>query len=107
AHRKLVLLLPGSMVAGLRLARRGASADFDPVNLGRVAALVSLLAVVPLDHVDLLRTAPEAPEDFIEAELRSIATTHAAAGPVTPAAVARDLQELERLVTELREDMPG
>jgi len=106
AHRKWAILLTGSMVAGLLLALRGASADLDPVNLGRVAALVSLLAVVPLDHVDLLRTAPEAPEDFIEAELRSIAATHAAAGPVTPAAVARALQELERLVTELPETKP-
>src|SRR5438105_15653628 len=38
--------------------------------------------------------------------MRSIATTHAAAGPVTPAAVARALQELERLVTELPETKP-
>src|SRR5256885_7068298 len=94
------------MVAVLLIALRVASADLDPVNPGRIAVLVLLLAVVPLDHVDLLRTAPEAPEDFIEAELRSIATTHAAAGPVTPAAVARALQELERLVTELPETKP-
>jgi len=106
AHRKWAILLTGSMVAGLLLALRGASADFDPVNLGRVAALVLLLAVVPLDHVDLLRTAPEAPEDFIEAELRSIAMTQAAAEPVNPAAVTRALRELETLVTGLPETEP-
>ena len=106
AHRKWAIFLTGSMVAGLLLALRGASTDLDPVNLGRVAVLVLLLAVVPLDHVDLLRTAPEAPEDFIEAELRSIAMTQAAAGPVNPAAVKRALRELETLVTELPETEP-
>ena len=106
AHRKWAILLTGSMVVGLLVALRGASADLDPVNLGRVAALISLLAVVPLDHVDLLHTAPEAPEDFIEAELRSIAMTQAAAGPVNPAAVTRALRELETFVTELPETEP-
>ena len=105
-HRKWAILLTGSMVAGLLLALRGATADLDPVNLGRVAALVLLLALVPLDNADLLRLGREAPEDFIEAELRSIGRAQAEAGPVNPAGVTRALRDLEAIVAGLPETTP-
>jgi hypothetical protein len=105
-RRKWAILLTGSMVAGLLLALRAAPMDLDPVNLSRVAALVLLLALVPLDNADLLRTGREAPEDFIESELRSIARGQAEAGPVNPAMVTRALRDLEALVAGLPETTP-
>lgn len=102
-HRGWAILLTASMVAGLLLALRGASADLDPVNVGRVSVLVLLLGMVSLDHVDLVRSARQAPEDFITSELQLIADRAAAAPTATPAAVTEALQELEALVRGLSE----
>jgi tetratricopeptide (TPR) repeat protein len=102
-HRGWAMLLVASMVAGLLLALRGASAELDPVNTGRLASLVLLLGVVSLDNVDLLRRIDETPEDFVTSELRAIAEHAKAAGSVTPGAVADALRELEALVRDLPE----
>jgi tetratricopeptide (TPR) repeat protein len=105
-HRRWAILLSASMVAGLLLALRSASADLDPVNAGRLASLVLLLGMVSLDNVELLRVAgevSETSEDFVTSELRAIAQQAEAVGKVTPAAAVEALRELEALVRDLPE----
>lgn len=106
-HRVWGMALTGSMVLGLLLALRTAAADLDPVNVGRLAVLILLLAIVPLDNRELLRSRQEdRAERTFEEELESLRETFADAGPVSPAAVTQALQELEALVNELPEAIP-
>ena len=72
------------------------------VNLSRFVVLGALLAMVLLDHLELLRTGAEPTEGFLESELRSL-RERAQEGAVAPRAVTRALRELQALVEQLPE----
>jgi hypothetical protein len=106
-HRIGALFVTAAMVASLLLGLRGATTDLNPVNLGRMAILVLLLATVPLDNLILLRTPRPLAEHPIEAELRSMADSDQGAEPVAPAAVVAALRDLEALVNGLPGKAPA
>ena len=54
-NRFLGTILTLTMIASLILALRSSPYYFDAVNLPRFAVLATLLASIPLDHMDLLR----------------------------------------------------
>ncbi len=101
-HRAWSIALGASMVAGLILALRVSSANLDAVNVARFSILILVLATVCLDHVELLRTAPEPPESFVESELAALREPSTDVA-VTPWKVKRALKELEALVGEFPE----
>jgi len=72
-------------------------------NLSRFVVLGALLAMVLLDHLELLRTGAEPTEGFLESELRSL-RERAREGVVAPRAVTRALRELQALVEQLPEE---
>jgi tetratricopeptide (TPR) repeat protein len=101
------MFVTAAMVAGLLLGLRGATTDLNPVNLGRLAILVLLLATVPLDNLVLLRTPRPLAGHPIEAELRSMADSDQGAEPVAPASVVAALRDLEALVNGLPTKEPA
>jgi hypothetical protein len=106
-HRIGGMFVTAAMVAGLLLGLREATTDLNPVNLGRLAILVLLLATVPLDNLILLRTPRPLAGHPIEAELRSVADSYQGAEPIAPAAVVAALRDLEALVNGLPGKAPA
>ena len=102
SHRRWSLGLSASIVASLILALRASPGTLDMVNLSRFVVLGALLAMVLLDHLELLRTGAEPTEGFLESELRSL-RERAQEGAVAPRAVTRALRELQALVEQLPE----
>src|SRR5437667_5545030 len=102
-HRWWSLALTASIVASLILALRASPGTLDTVNLTRFVVLGALLAMVLLDHLELLRTGAEPTEGFLESELRSL-RERAREGVVAPRAVTRALRELQALVEQLPEE---
>ena len=86
SHRRWSLGLSASIVASLILALRASQGTLDTVNLTRFVVLGALLAMVLLDHLELVRTGAEPTEGFLESELRSL-RERAREGVVAPRAV--------------------
>jgi len=103
SHRRWSFALSASIVASLILALRASPGTLDTVNLTRFVVLATLLAMVLLDHLELLRTGAEPTEGFLESELRSL-RARAQEGAVAPRAVTRALQELQTLVEQMPEE---